>query len=739
MADSYIQLSGHVIPATELKLRKARELATVLLANKLPWVELVECRKIEDDSSSEVVVIDVDVEIGQRPKNDIHRFERVAVEFAKDNSVPEVLALRDDFPLVAHLNMRQQDFPRSLCLFDQKIEDLNLRWNSTWFITTLCEWFRKTARDELHAEDQALEPLLMPSYLKLVVPYDLGSSPEEEECAPLVAECIPEDTSWVVAVAQRAGDRKPTHVATTIGAAPQVHGVIHRQPMNLAELHQFLTSAGTDLISILRARLLSWQDKPEILSCKLILAVILPKTRTVGGDVENTEIRAFLTPLTVKEVGESIGIWQLSEASVGRLLPTDESKTGDSLALLPVNIVPTLSREKAAELSGLPNCDSPRIVAIGQGAIGSQVSSNLIRMGWGDWCLVDCDHLLPHNLVRHELPGFCMGTRKSESISALMNSIIEGNPVSSAVFADVLNPREDAQTELSNALASADVILDMSTSVAVARHICLDVPSEARRVSLFLSPSGKDAVLLAEDASRSIPLDCLEMQYYRALIRNEKYVEHLVSSEGMTRYAGSCRDLSSRIPQDLISVHAGFGARGLRSALSGENAIIMLWRTDNNGLSAECDLIEPVAVRTHSIDGWTICLDEELLAAVSTLRNAKLPKETGGVIVGSVDMQRQRLYLVDALPAPPDSEEAPSYFIRGTDGLVSELDDVGRLTAGWLQYLGEWHSHPVGCGCSRSSDDCSLCRGLAVELKLEGLPGLMMIVGDASYAVYLEQ
>ena len=32
-----------------------------------------------------------------------------------------------------------------------------------------------------------------------------------------------------------------------------------------------------------------------------------------------------------------------------------------------------------------------------------------------------------------------------------------------------------------------------------------------------MNPRGTDLVLLAEDVGRSFPLDCLEMQYYRAI------------------------------------------------------------------------------------------------------------------------------------------------------------------------------------------------------------------------------
>ena len=46
-------------------------------------------------------------------------------------------------------------------------------------------------------------------------------------------------------------------------------------------------------------------------------------------------------------------------------------------------------------------------------------------------------------------------------------------------------------------------------------HFVHDISSNARRILIFLSPSGNDSVMLTEDVNRKITLDCLEIQYYR--------------------------------------------------------------------------------------------------------------------------------------------------------------------------------------------------------------------------------
>ena len=100
------------------------------------------------------------------------------------------------------------------------------------------------------------------------------------------------------------------------------------------------------------------------------------------------------------------------------------------------------------------------------------------------------------------------------------------------------------------------MIVDCSADVAVARHLALDVKSHARRLSLFLSPSGEQLVLLLEDARRAITLDSLEMQFYRMLLSVERLNDHYASAGNMLRYGRSCRDLSAILSADAITLFA---------------------------------------------------------------------------------------------------------------------------------------------------------------------------------------
>jgi len=83
--------------------------------------------------------------------------------------MPEVLALREDFPLVPHLNLRREEKPRSLCLYEDPFDILRLRLTAVVLLNRVLEWLNLTARGQLHQHDQPLEPLLAATPFVLVL------------------------------------------------------------------------------------------------------------------------------------------------------------------------------------------------------------------------------------------------------------------------------------------------------------------------------------------------------------------------------------------------------------------------------------------------------------------------------------------------------------------------------------------------------------------------------------------
>ena len=117
-----------------------------------------------------------------------------------------------------------------------------------------------------------------------------------------------------------------------------------------------------------------------------------------------------------------------------------------------------------------------------------------------------------------------------------------------------------------------------------------------------------------------------------------------------------------------------------------------------------------------------------LEGAMCNAREAMLPRETGGVLLGIVDHGRRRIEVAAVLPPPPDSERATVLFERGVQGLKAQMTEVGERTAFQLSYVGEWHSHPGGSATPSKTDRTTFAR-LEREAGYEDRPAVMAIVG----------
>lgn len=745
MEPRYFDVPGDLAKPDELAIPKARDLAICLDADEIAFAKLVECRK---NGKFEAVVFDLDVEVPQVRQHPMRPSERIAATFLgpDDAIAPIVDALREDFPRVPHLNLHLQEHPRNLCLYDERWEDIKRRWTPPRFVHDVRCWLALTSKGKLHQDDQPLEPILTEYVGHIVLTHDLQNA--DQGAARLFVTAARRDENrkiFVITQATPPPDGTANIVVSVHRCPPQTHGVIHRRPATLADLASMTASAGLDLIADLRERLKNWQANDKaLIDSHLLLAILFPKKRQHEGEVETVDIWAFFLgdatregeraggDLRIRDVGVRIGLWDRQGNQVGLLLQPDTSRRGEDVGLDVLNVAYELDRSLAATLNGTTAEDEMRLAAVGVGALGSQLLMNLARTGFGRWTLIDHDRLMPHNVARHALGGVFVGWNKAEAVAVVANDILKGAELFTALPIDVLAPGSRAD-DLSKAFVEADAILDMSTSVSVARRLALDVDSPARRLSMFLTPSGRDLVLLVEDKERAFTLDALEMQYYRAILNDERLAGHLDEADGQHRYARSCRDITSTLPHRLVALHAALGARALPDALRAPEAAVVVWRTGEDGTVRRVDASLATVIRQNT-GSWTVVTDEALIAKLSALRAPKLPNETGGVLVGSFDVERRVLYLVDALPSPPDSKEWPTLYIRGCDGLASTVETLTQKTHGMIEYVGEWHSHPEGASPTASHDDFEVFAWLGELMQADGLPAVMMIVGDGGCA-----
>ena len=145
-------------------------------------------------------------------------------------------------------------------------------------------------------------------------------------------------------------------------------------------------------------------------------------------------------------------------------------------------------------------------------------------------------------------------------------------------------------------------------------------------------------------------------------------------------------------------------------------------------------VVEP---KKGKLGEWRVLWDEGLADKLKRIRAESLPNETGGVILGYFDQKRKAIHVVDVLSAPTDSVASQAGFTRGAIGVREAIERAAALTANIVGYLGEWHSHPRHSSATPSATDADLLAYLAETLAMDGVPALMVIVGETDISISL--
>lgn len=722
---------------------KARAFAAFLAARDDIGATLIEVRQGGERSW---VVAEFELDVGQQPVVEIARREHVALGFTdEDTEWPTALVVRDDFPQnLPHTFLSAPGDPTILCLSEEPWDEAKRRWSPNLLVRTVRHWFNATAKGELHKADQPLEPFVVASAHQAILPpnyVELCASPP----ARLYGYAI-EDTRVVRFLGSKSEGLKnhPGFTAAHFVLPTQTHGFIRHSARTAADLIALFSVEGFDFKAKLGEALRGWLGDPSLREARPVVIVSIPTARAAGKQAERTDTRLFMLAVTVRELGVSLDMWSAIKDDKGHLIegPTlgalNPTFDGSNVPVMLWSTLTDITREAAARFNGYEGPTGLGLLAVGAGALGSQLVGNLVRMGETITGVVDQDLLLPHNLARHGCySNQGVGASKATIVASQTNDFLNA-PAETAAFAvNVLRPVGDDAEAYQAAVEKADVILDLAASVAVSRCLAIDNPATGRRAGAFLSPSGHDLVVLVEDAGRSVRLDELEMAYYAAVVSDPALEGHL-DATGHVRYGQSCRDLSGQIEQAHVAINAAIAAKALRTALAQDAPVAKVWRTDPTTLEVRTVEIDPRPMKRFEAGGWTIFVRPGLLEAIWDRRDERLPDETGGVLLGDFDTSRKLIYLVDALATPADSEENQGFFIRGSYGLPDEVAKAGSKTQQMLRYAGEWHSHPTGCGVLPSGDDVGLYGYMAAQMAVEGYPPIMLIAGDNEFSLIVE-
>jgi integrative and conjugative element protein (TIGR02256 family) len=740
MLNEYIDY-GEIIPKLNedaLVITSSRNMFRACLKHKL--FELIELRYIakEGQRTTEILVVDCTNDgVPTKNKMGIRYRERIGLIFdSEETKMPTVAALRKDFPATMHQHYVSEGEPASLCLYFEPWNVVQRSWTPQSHLNRILWWLAETAQETLHRKDQPAEPFYFSTPFEIVLPPDFSEKIKQRDLVLVIQEVTEKRVYFGKFLeANETKSDLTRFTCLTIALQPIKQGIIEHFPHNLEMLNRQLAARGATFFDLLCTeinRCINEAGFSKIDTSKTLLILQIPIQKLGSSAVERNDYKAFCLDINLGRLGEACGV--LTDGKDGKyykIISLDGfSNSTDAWHLInikPIEVASSLTNTIARSASGITaNTAEFFGVLAGVGALGSCLAEIWYREAWGTWTFIDPDYIKPHNIARHIAKHFQVGYFKVDAVKYIVERTYSDSY--KEAFAIVDNVTNWSNTELRQAVESADLVIDATTTLSAPRDLA--VASLKRSASVFLTPSGLSSVLLLEDLGRQIRLDSLEAQYYKAILSNDWGERHLLGHQGHLWVGAGCRDVSMVISIELIQLHAANLARQIRLKSGYSNALISIWHVDPESGAVSVNTVPVAESLINTVDSWKILWNTYLQSKVRQLRFDNLPNETGGVLLGYIDQILQTIFIVDIISAPSDSVGNLNSFTRGVEGLQENIQIAQTRTANVVSYIGEWHSHPPEVSINPSDHDTKLLTYLADNLNYDGLPGVMLIVGQ---------
>jgi len=740
MTDAWHEFEeGRIVEDIEqLRLPRARAVAQAVLQHR--DFELVQCSTpLTEDALNETLIVDVQCDgVPEHNSLGIEFRERLLLRVPKDTKqIVEVFALRKNFPILMHQNHVMPGTAPNLCLYYEPSRAVLRTWTPQDFLRRIQTWLERTASGTLHPADQPVEQLFFTTPFQLILPWDFSTLCNDTTSKFFIfrgAEKLDGGVTYFLRSSIERIGNTPGVRPVQIVLPAVVHGRIELDPQTLGDLADLLQTKNIDFLQTLKTHVqLHVDDNGTSVSLDDRFAMLLlhiPIIRDETSKVECVIHRAYLLDHGILELGTALGALFLQngtyykEQSSGILAPAQKDDWR-SKKISAIEVLSEIDRHDARQQSGISDEGSVSVL-VGVGSLGASMLDLWTRSGWGQWTVIDHDYIKPHNLVRHPADARHLGSSKVDVACLRHDEIMQGASVMDAIHTDACELGDEKQLI---ALRSSALIVDASTTLDYPRLVSAH-DDFSRHVSVFVTPSGTDSVLMLEDKNRLIRLRTLEAQYYRELINSDWGGDHLHGNLGTFWSGASCRDISMVMPYSRILGHAATLSEQIRLLANHPDAAIRVWSKDEISGEVTSNRIDVYPERQIPMDGLDLFIDEGLIAKMNDLRNAALPNETGGIILGYFDFNIKAIIIVDVLVAPTDSKSDKHSFERGVAGASQACAEANRRTAEIVNYVGEWHSHPSNCSANPSNDDFYQLAYLSIGMSQVGLRAISLIIGE---------
>ena len=702
MRQNYKIIEGSEVRGSELRLPRAVSIYNAALIHKQAAIK--SCRRKSD--GSEVIIMTLSrLEIPEEPEYAIQLSEDVAVRCLKEDiNMPEVYAVRKDFPIgLPHSNVMPFAHPVSLCISDVLFADIKPQFNAYDFINLIIRWFNLNSIGELHEKDRPLEVFFQyHNFCGL-----RNSLPTTSPFYGLYKKSEPQASTL-----EFVDKNKANYDVFPIVTAMNISKNLAYLPKNIGKLTPITSLSGKSVPQELLDAICNTSGKSTF--CFSVLLMVQLR-RESQKEMERLDV-AFIR--TKESICDTI--------RRKRYMKEDKFKTWFESVPIEIDMLIDYPSKCVNRLqNGKENlCDN--VTFVGTGTLGANIIDHFVREGIvSNIKIVDYDFYHSHNVSRHVLPPKDIMQLKAKAIKQHYTGIdgVKIYPINK-------NALSLQAHEMEYAFVNTDLIIDVSTSIAVERMLADKQEYKGvRKCCAFLNPKGSDIVLFMEDNQQIQRLDLLEMSYLYNILTSNELSKHLDTSEQRRTNNFSCRSESNILDYDNIVMLSSVISQQIQRAYKSPNSFLGIWRVNVEDSTIQKFNLKVLSWKYKNINGITVRYSSELVNRIENLKNNDLSKETGGCLFGCYDKTLASIYVFYGHPAPMDSKCSRSFFERGCQGMVNILQEIDEKTFHQVRYLGEWHTHPHGC-CSPSNTDKEQFKKMSNLLKQEDLPFVQFISGD---------
>lgn len=610
----------------------------------------------------------------------------------------------DTFPLKAPIIKLRDDFPRSFphinpfekhvlpCIYDGNLSELlqQAEWMNG-ILNQLADWLERAASNDLMNYDQGWEPMRNDHTIGFLQ-YDIEdtlASYRKLKTSLLVRSISYESREGKIFTGSLCDPKKLKKAHVLCFLTPEIIDFyVPNTIQTLSHLHEYACSIGIDDVK----ESIEGVDLQHINEDKLFIVLSVRRPVKIIGSDSNIEFLNFVISKAKHRRKNGRELKRaLPDCTVGMLYHIAEKS-------------PRLLKRISGTKTKL---DEEKFIAlIGCGSLGSKIGIHLARNGNGPFLCVDNDTFMPHNNTRHALT-LTWAQNKAELLSLSMFDI--GKIKSKPIPMDALNAD----------YSESRLIIDTTASFSV-RNFLMDRAELPPVISCGLYGRGRSGLALIENEDKTTNLTHIWACLYHLSLTDE-HIKNLLFSPNLENVSigQSCSSQTMVVDDAQISIMAALMSLKIQYILETilpKKAEILLARYDDNYSLGSTVTIVPkfIPVKSTRDKKWTVFISEPVLERMVNIMHQKIPKETGGVLLGSVFLYPKSVVITDIIDAPPDSIGTPTLFILGIEGLEQKIRDTEIRTNGKVTYLGTWHSHPNG-GKASPTDERTFQRLLFVR------------------------